>query len=106
MLFFFLPVFPSFPQRNFEPGSPSNDDRQLRRPLASPVFWGALRSRLRRASLCGYCVVVRTPLHSPTTDAVVPPTFCPPQQHLVSFHFSLPPPQFPVPTPPNHSLPQ
>ena len=38
MLLFFLPVFPGFPQRNFEPGSPSNDDRQLRRPLASPVL--------------------------------------------------------------------
>src|SRR6266481_9729243 len=41
MLFFFLPVFLSFPQRNFEPGSPSNDDRQLHRPLAS-LFFGEL----------------------------------------------------------------
>src|SRR5260370_7529165 len=61
MLFLFLPVFPSFPQRNFEPGSPSNDDRQLRRTLASPVLWGALHSRPRRVSLSGYCAVVRTP---------------------------------------------
>src|SRR2546430_13669634 len=61
--FFFLPAFPSFPQRNFELGSPRNDDRQLRRPLASPVLWGALPIRPRRASLCGYCAVVRTPLH-------------------------------------------
>src|SRR6266436_9757301 len=106
MLFFFLPVFPSFPQRNFEPGSPSNDDRQLRRPLASPVFWGALRSRLRRASLCGYCVVVRTPLHSPTTDAVVPPTFWPPPQPLVSWHFSLRARQVAVPIAADHYLPQ
>src|SRR5271170_8261976 len=89
MLFFFLPVFSSFPQRNFEPGSPSNDLRQLRRPLAPPFSWGALHSRPRHASLCGYCAVVRTPLHSPTTDAVVPPTFSPPQQPLVSWHFSL-----------------
>jgi len=29
MRFFFLPVFPSFPQRHFEQGSPSNDDSQL-----------------------------------------------------------------------------
>src|SRR6266478_499828 len=61
MLFFFLPVFLSFPQRNFEPGSPSNDDRQLHRPLASPVLWGALHSRPPRASLSGYCAVVRIP---------------------------------------------
>jgi hypothetical protein len=36
MLLFLLPAFPGFPQRNFELGSPSNDDRQFRRPLASP----------------------------------------------------------------------
>ena len=29
MLFFFLPAFSNCPQRHFEPGSPSNDDRQL-----------------------------------------------------------------------------
>src|SRR5437660_11629439 len=28
----------SFPQGNFAPGSPSNDDRQLGRPPASPLF--------------------------------------------------------------------
>src|SRR5205807_5491473 len=28
----------SFPQGNFAPGSPSNDDRQLGRPTASPLF--------------------------------------------------------------------
>jgi hypothetical protein len=48
----------------------SIQDRHLRRPLASPVLWAALPSRLRRASLCGYCAVVRT-------------------QQLVSWHFSL-----------------
>jgi hypothetical protein len=76
---FFLPAFPSFSQRNFQPGSPSNDDRQLRRPLASPVLGGAVPSRPRRASLGGYCAVVRTPLHLPTTDAAAPPAFSPPQ---------------------------
>src|ERR1700694_2911247 len=86
---FFLPVFSSFPQINFEPGSPSNDDRQLRRPLASPVLWGALHSRPPRASLCRYCAVVRTPLHSPTTDAAVPLAFSPPQQRIASKHSSL-----------------
>src|SRR6266481_3708687 len=106
MLFFFLPAFPSFPQRNFEPGSPSNDDRQLHRPLASPVLWGALHSRPPRASLSGYCAVVRTPLHSPTTDAVVPPTFWPLQQQLVSWHFSLPARQVAVPIAADHYLPQ
>src|ERR1700732_3835285 len=105
MLFFFLPVFPSFPHRNLKPGSPSNDDRQLHRPLTSPVWWGALHSRPRRASLCGYCAVVRTPLHSPTTDAVVPPTFWPPQQPLVSWHFSLLARQVAVPIAADHYLP-
>ena len=28
-----------FPQRNFAPGSPSNDDRQLGRPTASPLLF-------------------------------------------------------------------
>jgi hypothetical protein len=35
-----------FPQRNFAPGSPSNDDRQLGRPPASPLL-----SLLKRISL-------------------------------------------------------
>src|SRR3977135_4652555 len=87
--FFFLPAFPSFPQRNFELGSPRNDDRQLRRPLASPVLWGALPIRPRRASLCGYCATVRTPLHSPTTDAAVPLAFSTPQGKPHSCRSSL-----------------
>src|SRR6202165_5876178 len=91
--FFFLPAFPSFPQRNFEPGSPRNYDLQLPRPLASPVLWGALHSKPRRASLGGYCAVVRTPPHSPTTDAAVPRSFSPPQPRLASSPFSLLPPQ-------------
>src|SRR5713101_1413330 len=76
-------------QRNFEPGSLRSDDRELRRPLASPVLWGVLPSRPRRASLSGYCAVVRTPPHSPTNDAAGPPAFSPPQQRLASLHFSL-----------------
>jgi len=102
--FFFLPAVLSFQQRNFAPGSSSNDDRQLRRPLASPVLWGALHSRPRRAALCGYCVVVRTPLHSPTTDAAVPLAFSPPQQRLASYHFSLPAPQVLAPNAVDHCL--
>ena len=82
--FFFFSAFLSFPQRNFEPGSPRNDDRQLRRPLASPFLWGILHSRPRRASPSGYCAEVRTPLHSPTTDAAVPLAFSPLQQRLAS----------------------
>ena len=80
----FLPALPSFPQRNFEPGSPRNDDRQVHRPLASPFLWGVLHSRPRRVSLSGYCAVVRTPLHSPTTDGAAPLAFSPPQQRLAS----------------------
>src|SRR5439155_600600 len=106
MLLFFLPAFSSFPRINFEPESSRNDDRQLRRPLASPVLWRALHSRPPRASLCGYCAVVRTPLHSPTTDAVGPPTFWPPQQPLVSWHFSLRARQVAVPIAADHYLPQ
>ena len=85
LLFFFLPDFLSFSQRNFAPGSPRNDDGQFPGPLASPVFWGALHSRPRHASLCGYCAVVRIPLHSPTTDAAVPLAFSPPQPRLAFF---------------------
>src|ERR1700731_1037403 len=89
--FFFLPVFSSFPQINFEPGSAGNDDRQFHRALGSPVLWGPLHFKPQRAaSLCGYCAGVRTLLHSPRTDAAVPPTFWPPPQQLVSWRFSLP----------------
>lgn len=35
---FFLCAYPSFPQRNFAPGSTRNDDRQLDRPTTSPVL--------------------------------------------------------------------
>src|SRR5271168_4426797 len=86
MLLFFLLASPSFPQRN----------------ICGDLFY----FRPRRASLCGYCAVVRTPLHSPTTDAVVPPTFWPPQQPLVSWHFSLLARQVAVPIAADHYLPQ
>ena len=79
MLFFFLSVFSVFQQRNFEPGSPRNDDGQFHRAPSIPCLWGALHSRPRRASLCGYCAVVRTPLPLPTTDAEAPLAFSPPQ---------------------------
>src|SRR6266480_6930738 len=57
MLFFFLPVLPSFPQRNFEPGSPSNDDRQLHRPLGlvSYLYLGFYHKRKRKGpSVAGF----------------------------------------------------
>jgi len=38
MLLFSFCAYPSFPQRNFALGSPSNDDRQLGRPTASPLL--------------------------------------------------------------------
>ena len=60
----------------------------------------------QRASLCGYCAVVRTLLHSPTTDAGVPPTFWLPQLQLVSWHSSLRAPQVAVPIAADHYLPQ
>src|SRR5262249_6217733 len=53
------------------------------------VLWRALHSRPPRAALCGYCAVVRTPLHSPTTDDAVPPTCLQPLPPLVSWHSSL-----------------
>src|SRR5260221_1989828 len=58
----------------------------------------------RRASLSGYCAVVRTPLRSPTTDVAVPPTFEPRQPPLVSWHFSLLVPQASVPISADHCL--
>jgi hypothetical protein len=87
--FFFFPTFPGLSQRNFKPGSSRNDDGQLHRSLASPVLWRALHSRPRRLSLFGYCVVVRTPLHSPTACESVRPASSRPRPQLVSSHFSL-----------------
>src|SRR5579863_6588768 len=46
-------------------------------------------SRPRRASLFGYCAMVRTPLRPPTTDAAVRPAFESRQLPLVSWHFFL-----------------
>jgi hypothetical protein len=42
----------------------------------------------QRASLFGYCAMVRTPLRLPTTDVAVPPIFEPRQPPLVSWRFS------------------
>jgi hypothetical protein len=54
----------------------------------------------------GYCAVVRTLLHSPTTDAAVPPAFVPPLPPLVSCRFSLRAPRASAPSAANHYLPQ
>src|SRR5262249_51357905 len=37
LLFSFFVPFPGFPQKNFAPGTPRNDDRQFRRPAAYPL---------------------------------------------------------------------
>src|SRR5258706_13360007 len=58
----------------------------------------------RRASLSGYCAVVRTPLPPATTDVAVPPTFEPRPPPLVSWHFSLLVPQASVPISADHCL--
>ena len=103
-LSFFLP-FPVFP-REISSQDRLGDDRQLRRPLACSVLWSSLHFRPPCASLCGYCVVVRTPLHLPTTDGAVPPTFSPPQPPLVSYHFFLRAPQASAPISAHHCLVQ
>src|SRR5712692_7123923 len=72
--------------------------------LSIPCFLGALHSRPRRASLGGYCAVVRTPLHPPTTDAAVSLVFSPLQQQLASYHFSLLVPQVLAPNAVDHCL--
>jgi hypothetical protein len=54
-------------------------------------------SKPRRALLCGYCAMVRTPLRSPTTDVAVLPTFKPPPRQLACWHFFLLAPQASVP---------
>jgi hypothetical protein len=46
LLFSFFTPLLSFPPKNFAPGSPRNDDRQLARPRASPVL--SLLKRLQR----------------------------------------------------------
>src|SRR5580700_8999525 len=61
-------------------------------------------SRPRRASLFGYCAMVRTPLRSPTTDAVVLPAFAPRQLSLVSWHFFLLALQVSIPISADHCL--
>src|SRR6267154_2154258 len=72
--------------------------------LSIPCFLGSSSLRPRRAALCGYCAVVRIPLHPPTTDAAVSLAFSPPQQQLASFHFSLLVPQVLAPNAVDHCL--
>src|SRR6202790_83207 len=69
----------------------------------SSVF-GSKLTMPRRASLFGYCAMVRTPLRLPTTDVAVPPTFEPRQPPLVSWHFFLLAPQVSVPISADHCL--
>src|SRR5690242_20173713 len=59
-----------------------------------------------RGSPFDYCATVRTPLHSPTTDAAVPPTCAPPLPPPVSCRFSLLAPRASAPSAANHYLPQ
>ncbi len=61
-------------------------------------------SRPQRASLFGYCAMVRTPLRLPTTDAAVLPAFAPRQLPLVSWHFFLLARQASVPISADHCL--
>src|SRR5467141_4113199 len=100
---FFLP-FSVFHREISSQDRLGTTNRQLRRPLASPFLWGILHSRPRRASPSGYCAVVRTPLHSPTTDAAVPLAFSPPQPRLASSHFFLLAPQVLAPNAADHCL--
>jgi hypothetical protein len=58
----------------------------------------------RRASLSGYCAMVRTPLRSPTSDAAVPPAFATPPLPLASWHSFLLAPQASVPISADHCL--
>src|SRR6266852_7173106 len=58
----------------------------------------------RRASLFGYCAMVRIPLRSPTTDVAVPPAFEPRPLRLASWHFFLLAPQASVPISADHCL--
>src|SRR6516165_3149404 len=64
LLFSFFVPRSSFPQRNFAPGSPRNDDRQLGRPTAHVVL-----SLLKRMSLSQSRSLLAS--DSPTTDAGV-----------------------------------
>src|ERR1700724_1589646 len=75
--------------------------------LDSAVELGCAESKLsrpRRASLFGYCAMVRTPLRLPTTDVATPPTFEPRQPPLVSWHFFLLVLQSSVPISADHGL--
>ena len=64
--YFFLRTFPRFSWRNFGPGSPRNDDRQLRRPIASAVL-----SLLPSASSNRQRILLRAPQASAPISAAV-----------------------------------
>src|SRR5271166_837717 len=78
----------------------------IRSVLDSAVELGCpdRNSRRPRASLSGYCAVVRTPLRSPTTARAVPPAFEPRPLPLVSWHFFLLALQASVPISAGHCL--
>ena len=67
-------------------------------------LFGLKLARPLRAWLFGYCVMVRTPLRLPTTDAAVLPAFEPRQLPLVSWHFFLLALQASVPISADHCL--
>src|SRR5258708_25988534 len=51
----------SFPPRNFSPGSPSNDDRRLGRPTASPLFLSSSGFRFSKVDRCCFiCLRLQT----------------------------------------------
>src|SRR5258707_10901706 len=51
----------SFPPRNFSPGSPSNDDRRLGRPTASPLFLSSSAFRFSKVDRrCFICLRLQT----------------------------------------------
>src|SRR6266576_7156085 len=58
LLFSFLVPIANFPQRNFAPGSPRNDERQLGRPTTSPVLSLLMRIFLSQINRCRHLITV------------------------------------------------
>ncbi len=56
LLFSFLVPIASFPQGNFAPGSPRNDDRQLGRPTTSPVLSLLMRIPFPKVDRCRHLI--------------------------------------------------